>query len=104
MAGIPFIFFGVLTIWGGITGNLAAIYAALFGATDQLVQRPNTGTVSVPPAFSEEISEGEVVEAPYANVPQIPQTASKSWWEDIIDAVEGDTSLGGGEPTPALPA
>lgn len=76
MAGVVFIVFGALTAWGGITGNLAAIYAALFGATDQLILRPGAGGVTPPPFIATEpIGEGEVVSGEAissAGIPELP--------------------------------
>lgn len=77
MAGIPFIIFGALTLWGGVTGNLAAIYAALFGATDQLIQRPNTGVVSSPVGFVTESAEQGLLATTGLNV-------APTIWDDIV--------------------
>lgn len=85
MAGIPIFFFGVFTLWGGITGNLAAIYAALFGASNLLVQRPGSGVI-IPPPFintepvgnapqaASELPPGEVPQLSPSGTPELPSS------------------------------
>ena len=125
--GVVLIGGGILTFWGGLSGNLAAILAALF-APNQLIPTPGSSSKSAPvippsapepapsplsppptlsppsgaPQLEEPIYQGEVVPPPQIG------TGGGFWSDvtgvlhDIRAGIQDINSIGGGG-TPPIP-